>query len=200
LNKPTSLSGPEANLAKALKARFPGERVECLAKLLSKALERDYITYKQIDMPDEEKEDLILFVYTNRLLMPARSGRTMAWEDSSITLDPDESYKMPGVIARIVQYARETGRWEPDRAILDYLLELGDRRAIYKLKLFQSLKARAKNGKVTPHTLYRSAAEVGSCININQTIAEFKGAGMISPCLHRSVLSGVIEYEINPSL
>ncbi len=187
-------------MAKALKARFPDEQVEGLAKLLSQVLERGCLSYKQIDAPDEEKEDLVLFAYTNRLLMPVKGGKTMAWEDSSISLDPDESYKMPGVIARIVQYARETGRWEPDRAILDYLLELGDGRAIYKLKLFQSLKARAENGKVTPHTLYRSAAEVGSCININQTIAEFKGAGMISPCLHRSVLSGVIEYEINPSL
>jgi len=200
LTDSAGLSGSEGNLAKALEARFPGEQVENLARLLSRALERGCITYKQIDMPDEEKEDLILFAYANRLLMPAKGGRTMAWEDSSISLDPNEGYKMPGVIARVVRYARETGRWEPNRAILDYLLELGDRRAIYKLKLFQILKAKTASGRVTPHTFYQSAAELGLDIDFSQTIAEFKGAGMISPCLHRSVFSGVIEYEINPSL
>jgi len=190
----------EGNLAKALKAKFPGERVECLAKLLSQALERGYITYKQIDMPDEEKEDLILFAYANKILIPVQAGRTMAWEDRSLSLEPDESYKMPGVIARIARQAQETGQWKPDRAILDYLLEIGDSKATDKLKLFQGLKAKAKSGRVTPYTFYQSAAELGLHVDINQAIAEFKGAGMISPCLHRSVFSGVIEYEINPSL
>lgn len=197
---PINSSGLEANLARALKARFPGEHIECLAKLLCRVLERDYVTYEEIDMPDEEREDLILFVYTSRLLMPVRSGKTMAWEDSSITLDPNESYKVPNVIARAVRLACETGQWEPDRAVLDYLLGIGDERAADKLKLFQTLKAKAEGGRVTPHTFHQSAAEVGLDIDINQAIAEFKGAGMISPCLHRSVFSGVIEYEINPSL
>jgi len=53
----------------------------------------------------------------------------MAWEDRSLNLDPDESCKMPGVIARIARHAQETGQWEPDRAILDYLLGIGDKKA-----------------------------------------------------------------------
>jgi len=86
-------SRSEVNLERALKVRFPDEEVDRVAKLLSEVLEKGRITYQQIDMSEEVKEDVVLFTYTNRLLLPIRSGKTMAWEDRPLTLAPDECYR-----------------------------------------------------------------------------------------------------------
>lgn len=58
----------------------------------------------------------------------------------------------------------------------------------------------AGDGKVSPHDLLSAIAELGLDVEINQTIAEFKGAGMMSPSLRRAPSSGTVEYELNPSL
>ena len=87
----------EINLERALKVRFPGEEVERVAKLLSEALEKGRITYEQIELSEDVKEDVVLFTYTNRLLLPTRSGKTMAWEDRPLTLTPDECYTKSGI-------------------------------------------------------------------------------------------------------
>ena len=63
------------NLEKALKVRFPDEEVKCVAKLLSEVLEKGRIAYEQIELSEDAKEDVVLFTYTNRLLLPTRSGR-----------------------------------------------------------------------------------------------------------------------------
>ena len=193
-------AGPIDNLQRALRSRFPDEPAESLARLLWEILERGSIFYGQIDMPEDEREDLILFAHANRLLMPTKSGRTSAWEDKSLTLTPDESYRMPGVIAKLIKHASETGRWEPKEAILSCLREGGDKREGDKLKLFQGLKDKAQDGKVTPYTFRRVITELGLEVDIDQAIAEFKALGLISPSLHRTLSSGIIEYEINPSL
>jgi len=183
-----------------LKVRFPDEEVDRVAKLLSEVLEKGRITYQQIDMSEEVKEDVVLFTYTNRLLLPIRSGKTMAWEDRPLTLAPDECYRMPGVVAEVVRRAQETRRWEPGPAILRYFSEGSDERATDKLKLFRRLKEKARNGKVTPYTFQQCVIELGLRVDIDHAIAEFKSANLISPSLGHAVSSGRIEYEVHPSL
>lgn len=192
---------PEENLIKALETRFPGEQVEHLARVLSQALEKGYITYKEMDIPDKEKTELIMFAYSNKLLMPEQ-GETMAWEDRPPGLNPEEKYRMPNVITKIAEQAQKTGEWRPDEAVLEYLLEIGNEKAAAdkKLSLFRDLKRRAAGSKVTPETFKQSINNIDPGIDINQVIAEFKGAGVISPSLHRSMVSLTVEYEINPSL
>lgn len=193
-------SRSDVNLKKALEARFPNEDVEGVAELLSAALEKGCVTYQQIDMSEDAKEDVVLFAYTHRLLLPSKSRKTMAWEDRPLTLDADECYRMPGVVAEVVRRAQETGRWDPEPAIRRYFSEHCDERASDKLKLFRKLKDKARNGKVTPYIFRQCVVELGLRVDINQAIAEFKSANLISPSLHQAVSSGRIEYEVNPSL
>ncbi|HID55887.1 TPA: hypothetical protein EYP37_05125, partial [Candidatus Poribacteria bacterium] len=127
------------NLQRALNSVFPEEDSEHLATLLWKALEESEIAYRQVEASEEKREDLILFAYTVRLLVPTKGGRTSAWEDKPLTLTPDERYRMPAVIAKLVQIASETGCWKPREAILACLREKSDERALDKLKLFQGL-------------------------------------------------------------
>ena len=124
----------------------------------------------------------------------------MAWEDRPLTLAPDECYRMPSVVAEVVRRAQETGRWEPGPAILRYFSEGSDERATDKLKLFRRLKEKARNGKVTPYTFHQCVIELGLRVDIDQAIAEFKSANLISPSLGHAVSSGRIEYEVHPSL
>ncbi len=191
---------PEANLERALKARFPDEEADRVAKLLSAILEKGRIAYKQIDMPEDAREDVVLFTYTYRLILPTKSGKTMAWEDRPLTLALDECYRMPLVVAEVVRRAQETGCWEPGPVIFRYFSKCCDEAASDKLKLFQRLKEKVRNGKVTPYTFRQCVDELGLKMNIDQAIAQFKSANLISPSLGQSVSSGRIEYEVHPSL
>ncbi|MCK4416879.1 MAG: hypothetical protein KAV99_01775 [Candidatus Latescibacteria bacterium] len=105
-------STSDGNLEKALKVRFPDEEVKCVAKLLSEVSEKGRIAHEQIELSEDAKEDVVLFTYTNRFLLPTRSGKTMAWEDRPLILAPDECYRMPIVVAEVVRWAQETGRWD----------------------------------------------------------------------------------------
>lgn len=196
-----------SKLKKVLEKMFPEEDTESLAKILSLASKRGKVSYEEIEAL-KEREELLLLTYNKRLLLPTRTSqvsKSLAWEDRILVPKTGEAYEMPNVIRYLVRDAEETGEWRPDYAVRKYLKDIEEAEAEKVLKLFQEVKRRvtrseilSKTGKITPQLLKETSEELKLGLDINKTIAELKGGGIISPSLRKFRFR--LLYEINPSL
>ena len=184
-------------LEDALRRRFPGEDVKPIAKILSIASEAGRITYEEPEIHDEVKDDLFILLERERLLIPARTSRSLAWEDRMMILKPGEVFEVPNTILHLIRYMKETGEWSPHHAIKAYLEEIGEQSPEVILSMFNEIKGETKGLMVTPEDLLRASDELNLTAEIGRIIAELKGGGIISPCLRDP---SHLLYEINPSL
>ncbi|RJX15488.1 hypothetical protein CW703_05920 [Candidatus Bathyarchaeota archaeon] len=188
-------------LEEALKRRFPDEDVKLLAKILRKAVEKDSIFYEEVDVPEEVKEDLLFFLVNERLLLPDKIWKTLAWDERIFMLKNGEKYFMPNVVKHLIKKAEETGEWDPEYAVEEYLREIREREKEKITTLFRRIKEklRFRENRLTPEFLKETIDELGLDLNVEKVIIEFKGGGIISPHLRDSIRSKQLKYEVNPS-
>ena len=183
-------------MVEVLRERFPGLDAPSLAKVLLLAAERGKVSYEET-----VGDELLLFAEEERLLLPVRTSRSLAWEDRALILKPGEEYEMPTVVRHLVLRAAEVGDWDPEYAVGRYLEEIGEAEVERVLDLlYRVLEGGRWTGRVSAEQLRRYAEEVGLPSSLSRLIAELKGGGVISPCLRASLPSGPLQYEINPSL
>ncbi len=183
-------------MVEVLRERFPGLDAPSLAKVLLLAAERGKVSYEEA-----VGDELLLFAEEERLLLPVRTSRGLAWEDRVLVLASGEEYEMPTVVRHLVLRAAEAGDWDPEYAVRRYLEEIGEAEVERVLDLLHRvLEEGRRTGRVSAEQLRRYAEEVGLSSSLSRLIAELKGGGVISPCLRASLPSGPLQYEINPSL
>lgn len=193
------------NLEQILRKRFLYEETKPLAKMLLTASRKGRISYEEIKAHGGSVEDLLL-AFNEKMLLPIRTSRVskgLAWEDRILVLERGEIYEMPSVVRHVIKRAEETGRWEPDYAIQKYLEDIEEPKREEILELFRRIKKKvlgsetlSKTSKITPELLKEFSNELG--LDINTTIAELKGGGIISPSLRNFRYK--LLYEVNPSL
>jgi len=184
-------------LEEVLKERFPRENVKVIARVLAFAADKGSIRYEEIELEDDIKVDLLFLLVKERLLLPVRTSRTLAWEDRLLIFKSGEKYEMPHVIRNLVRNTEKNGKWSPDYAIKKYLEDIEESESDKILEFFKLIRKNAGGGKVTPDLIDEASEKTGLKSNIGRVIAELKGGGIISPCL-RDPLH--FQYEINPSL
>lgn len=183
-------------LVDVLRERFPEVGVRSFAEVLLLAARRGRVFYSEIG-----DEGAILLADAERLLVPVKTYRSLAWEDRVLTFESGEEYEMPTVIRHLVLRAAKTGRWAPDYAVRRYLDEIGEVDSEKVLELFHRvLDGGRRTGRISAKQLGEYAREVGLSGVLSRLIAELKGGGIISPCIRLSLLSGSLQYEVNPSL
>ena len=188
-----------------LKRRFPKEKVNALAVMLSLASEKGIISYEEVECDEETKQNLLLLAYKERLLMPVSASKmplSLAWEGRTFTAKRGEKYEMPNVIRHLISYAMETGEWNPEVAVRKYLKEISEVEMEEMVKVFKEIREEAKESgmmKVTPSFIKQICERNKLKIDLNKLIVEFKGGGIISPCPLKFSKNEVI-YEVNPSL
>jgi hypothetical protein len=186
-------------LEELLKERYPGEENHYLAKVLLEVSERDMISYNEIDIPKEIKEELLLFTYIERLVIPVKTLGSMQWNHRLLTFEDEALFEMPNVVRYLVQGANEHGEWNTAYAVKEYLKEIGEERVEDITKLVEKLKKTAKDKRITSETVKRASSELNIKFDLNKTIAELKGGGIISPTLP-NISKRFPSYEINPAL
>jgi hypothetical protein len=197
-------------LREVLKRRYPGEQASILAEVLALAAEKGKISYEEIKCDEETKRNLLLLAYKERLLLPTGTTNvsiSLAWEDRTLKAKPGETYEMPNVIQHLILHAKETGEWNPETAVKNYLKEIGEPEADKMLNIFKGIIEEVNNPKsqgtmveITPETIQKVCQKHNLKINMNKLIVEFKGGGIISPNITSPPIEGTITYEINPSL
>jgi len=97
-------------LEKVLKERFPGEDVKVIARILALAADKGSIQYEEIGLEDDVKVDLLFLLVKERLLLPVRTSRTLAWEDRLLTFKSGVRYEMPHIIRNLVRNTEKKGK------------------------------------------------------------------------------------------
>jgi hypothetical protein len=189
-------------LAKALSRRFYEREVSDLAKILSIAHDKGTISYQGIDIFSELKDELIMLLHRERLLISVTSSSRggSAWKDRILSLEERERYQTPRVVWHLIERAKETGEWDIKYAEEQCLKEVGERRIKEVVEFLTTLKMINPDHKVTPEIMQKVGAELNVILDIHQVIDEFTICGIISAPIQASLFSGSALYEINPSL
>jgi len=186
-------------IEEALRKRYPEEETHYLARLLLEVSERGRISYKEINMLKEIKEELLVFTYMERLIIPVKTSRSSQWKDRLLTFEDDALFEMPNVIRYLIQEANKQGRWDTTYAIQEYLKEIGEARVEDITKLVGRLKKMVKDKKITSETINNACSKLNIEFDLNKIIAELKGGGIISSTLP-DVFGIFPSYEINSAL
>lgn len=176
---------------------FPEEDHAALVETLLLAAERDKIRNNELQIPELVKEDLLMLLESERVLIPFETSKTIAWEDRVLTFKPGETYEAPHVIKNIIRKAEETGRLDPRHAFSIYLREIGEPEPEKMTVFFDHVLDNVENGRISAEALSEIAEELSVEHRMGTIIAELKGGGVISPCLRDP---STLSYEVNPFL
>lgn len=189
-------------LAKALSRRFAEKEASDLAKILLTAYDRQTISYEEIGLPSEPKDELLMLLRRERLLICIKSSSTggSAWKDKVLSLEDRERYQMPRVVWHLIERAKETGEWNIKYAEEECLKEVGENRIREIVEFLSMLKMVSPDRRVTPEIMQEVVAELNMILDLHQVIDVFARCGIISAPIQASLRSGSAQYEINPSL
>ncbi len=185
------------NLGKALRNVFPEEDQAPLIEILLLAAEKNKIQNNEIQIPEPVKEDLLILLERERVLIPFETSKTIAWEDRLLTFKPGEAYEVPHVIKHLLNRAGETGELDPDYAFKKYLREIGEPEPEKISILFNKVLENVEKRRISAKMLSEIAKELGLKSRMGTIIAELKGGGVISPCLRNP---SNLRYEVNSFL
>ena len=176
---------------------FPEEDQTPLIETLLIAAEKDQIRNNELQIPEPVKEDLLMLLERERVLIRFETSKTIAWEDRVLTFKPSETYETPHVTRHMLNRAEETGELDPRYAFKEYLREIGESETETMTMFFDQVLDNVEDGRISAETLSEIAGELSLEHRMGTIIAELKGGGVISPCLRDP---STLSYEVNPFL
>ena len=188
------------NLVNALSSVFPGEDAVCLARLLRGAAPKGQVLYEAVDLPDEIKDEWMLWAFEERLLLPRLSRPGGAWQERLLTLQAGAVYVMPPVVRVLVDAASAFGVLDSAGAIRRTLPETDATRAAQLVQLFDILKHHTVAFQLEAGLMHLLNSIYTPGLDLHDALDQFVLAGMMSPCTGRSIATGLAWYEINRAL
>ena len=162
------------------------------------------VSYQKIkEIIKDDPEDVLLLADKWRLLLPVRTTKSAGWEDRMLVLRDGEIYEIPNLIRYLVKNALDTGRWDPEKSIIELFKKFGEPDWEKITGLVRSIAEKAINYKITANQIKEICLRFGLNDRTDGLIAELKAAGIISPKL--GSIPDVVGaqspiYELNPSI
>jgi len=192
------------NLRRALAIMCREDFVNALADVLMAAWDDAQIDYAAIQrLAGDSTQDLLLFTWEQKLLIPQSSLRCAEWDDRMMILAPGQTYEMPNIARYLVATALQTGRWEPSRAITALYRDMGSPDWEKMPALVRDLAREAVNGTLRGTQIAAVCTRNRIKDSTGAMIAILKGGGIISPKLAPLGAAGTANtpiYELNPSI
>ena len=190
----------EKNLLNALLTVFSKNDAFLLAELLKDNLDKETIRHKEIDIVENQKKDLILLAFEERILIPVKSRSGPAWEDKLLDFGKEGYYFIPPVVKAILDTMHETGEVSCDTAVRKVLLNVIEKDISGFIKLLQTIMQHANNYIFETGLLDIFFRETAIDCDLHDVVDIFVICGIMSPCPQKSLLTGLSWYEINPTL
>ena len=180
------------------------ELKDTLAQVLKSVSESGTISYEKVEeIAEDDTDDVLLMGWEWRLLIPVRTSRCGEWDDRVLMAEPGEVYEMPNVSKLLVESARQSGKWDSQKAIEDFFKMSGEPEWERVLALVRRMGEMSSSGVVTAFQVREACHEVGFGERVDTMIAILKGAGVMSPklgALTQVMKAGAPLYELNPCL
>jgi hypothetical protein len=191
-------------LQKALTSFLKSDDAGRMAQLLEEMLKTGTISYEAATkMIDDDAEDILILGYGWRLLLPIRAAKAGDWEDRMILSQPGEIYQMPNVIKHLVENAQKTGRWNPEKAIIEVFRNIGEPDSDKMPILVGGIASKIKGHRVSGTKINKICTDLGLGARVDPLVSELKACGILSHklgALTEASRTGSPIYEINPSL
>jgi len=175
-----------------------------LSQVLAYAVVKGTVSYQEIKgIIKDDPEDVLLLADKWRLLLPVRTTKSSGWEDRVLVLRDGEIYEIPNLIRYLVKNALDTGKWDPEKSIIELFKKFGEPDWEKITGLVRSIAEKAINYKITANQIKEICLRFGLNDRTDGLIAELKAAGIISPKL--GSIPDVVGaqspiYELNPSI
>lgn len=184
----------------ALAGMFDQHEASCLAGMMFKCMEKEFTSYDELDVDCEEKDDHILTLFEQRVLIPIKSGTGSSWEEKSLELKLGESYFMPPVARSMLRYCAWSARPDPEQALTGVfsMCPAMDAQALVRLVMHSMEHSRAN--RLEAGLFGVLARQLGLDLDLHQAVDLLVTLGVLSPCKAVSMTSGISWYEINPCL
>ncbi len=162
------------------------------------------VSYQEIkEIIKDDPEDVLLLADKWRLLLPVRTAKSAGWEDRVLVLKDKEIYEIPNLIRYLVKNALDTGKWDPEKSIIELFKKFGEPDWGKITGLVKSIAEKAIDYKITGNQIKEICLQFGLNDRVDGLIAELKAAGIISPKLGSipdvfGAQSPI--YELNPSV
>jgi hypothetical protein len=187
-------------LREALAARFGSRDAPCLAQLLAAGAERDFIRYGELDLQCPDRDEHILALFEERVLLPIHRGAGSSWGEKSLRLEPGESYFMPPVARRMVRCGSRTGRFDALQALSETLAGGDCEQTDELVRLIAECLGHARSLRLEAGLLVPLARSLGLDLDLHDAVDQYVVQGILSPCKGVSQASGLAWYEINGCL
>jgi len=177
---------------------------DSVARVLVIAAEKRHVSYDEIEkVVEDDIKEVLLLGHNWRLTIPARTYKSMEWEDRVLMVEPGEVYEMPNVVQCLVREAGQSGQWEPKKAVSTAFKQIGESKWALMPKLVELLGSQAKGNRISAVQVKQACEQLGIGERVDPLIAELKSTGIMSPCL--ASLTDALHrrapvYELNPSL
>lgn len=194
---------PEAQrnrLHDALASCFDEHDADCLSRILFKCMENEMTGYADLDIDCPDKDDHILTLFEERVLIPVQSTTGSSWEEKSLRLQPEESYFLPGVARCMIRYAAWSGKLDSEQALTGVLAACPGVDAQALVRLMTSSLEHATSFRIEAGLLGAVANGLGLDIDLHDAVDFFVSCGVLSPCKGVTLASGRSWYEINSCL
>ena len=189
----------EKNLESALQERF-GDEAASLGRLVRICLEEVNPRYEDIDLPADIKQECLLTAFSERLVIPARSGPHGGWDDRSLQLAEGEYYMMPLVARHLMQQAAKEGSLAPEGALDEVLDSCMSQEAEPVARLVRGSRSHARQGRVEAGLFYEVARSAGLDLDLHHTLDTLVLLGVVSPSSQGTPHAGLAWYELHPCL
>lgn len=179
-----------------------GKITSKLSQILAYASLNVTVSYQEIrKIIKDDPEDVLLLADKWRLLLPVRTAKSAGWEDRMLVLKDGEIYEVPNLIRYLVKNALDTGKWDPEKSIIELFKKFGEPDWGKITGVVKSIAEKAIDYRITGNQIKEICIQLGLNNKADGLIAELKAAGIISPKL--GSIADVVGarspiYELNP--
>ncbi|MFP4392435.1 MAG: hypothetical protein ACLFOA_07125 [Desulfohalobiaceae bacterium] len=189
-----------ARIQEALSFAFDQHEAKCLGKMLFQCMEKEVTNYEELDIECAEKDDHILSLFEQRLLIPIKSGTGSSWEEKSLELRPGEAYSMPPVARSMLRFCAWSARPDPEQALTGVLAMCPAVDAQSLVRLVMHGLQHSTSYRLEAGLFGALARRLGLELDLHQAVDLLVTLGVLSPCKAVSMASGISRYEIHPCL
>ena len=189
-----------AALQTLLKGKFSDTDARLLEFFFIRHGTQSKLSYADIDLEVEDRNDMILIGYEERLLLPFQIMTSPAWEDRALDFNPTGSYHVTTLARQIKIVVEEQEKFSRETILTGLFPELEQDKihGLYLLLCDIMTNSSSFMFEAGLLKLYHEKYDFG--LDLHKTLDLFVIGNLMSPCPQKSLITGLSWYEISPAL
>ena len=181
-----------------LNSCFPQEDARLLIYYLQNHADAAYFLFKDLQLPEEEAQDLLMLGLEQRMILPEKTRMGPSWEDRILTFDAEAVFQVPPIVRQIVREAPNREKLQMYSLLESIFDDLPASDINDMARLLTTIMANSSNRVFEAGLLGIFHQQIDVRISLHDMLDLFVISGVMSPCPARSLKTGLAWYEIGP--